>query len=236
MKNKNWEIIRDTIAAEISKGRLKPGDRLPTEQQLVEQYSVGRHSVRRAVADLSKQGLLSAEQGRGTFVSEAPKITYELGRRTRLRDNLQKQGYDLQRKLIDACIMPAPDHVADTLQIERDALVSVNRRLTLANTVPIAFGAIFHAAERFPGYLERREVCGSVSATYKSYGIDDYIRGETTLFSRQARPEEAKLLRQHPDLSVTIIRAIDTLVDGTPIACSEVVWSAARVKFAVRAD
>ncbi|MHC0054572.1 phosphonate metabolism transcriptional regulator PhnF [Actibacterium sp. D379-3] len=231
MQDKTWETVRDTIEQDIQTGRLKAGDRLPTEQKLVEQHDVGRHSVRRAVADLAKKGLLSAEQGRGTFVARAPIITYELSRRTRLRDNLASQGIDLRRERLDARVIAAPNRVAEALKLLPGTLVSAGRRLTFADNVPIAVGEIYHPADRFPGYLERREVLGSVTETYKSYGIDDYLRGATTLYSRQAKPEEARLLRQHKELTVTVICAVDTLMDGTPISFSRVVWSAPRVKF-----
>lgn len=233
MKNRNWERVRDALEERIDAGGLQPGDQLPTEQQLVEEYLVGRHSIRRAVADLAKRGLLSAEQGRGTFVAHAPQITYALGGRTRLSENLAKQGIDLTRTEVDNEIKPAPDRVMAALSLKAGDLVSVSRRITLADGVPIAFGSSFHSEGQLPGYLDRRAVFGSVTETYKSFGITDYLRGETTLYSRQAKPREARILRQHPEQAVTVIRAVDTLLDGTPIAFSEVIWSAARVKFTV---
>jgi len=57
------------------------------------------------------------------------------------------------------------------------------------------------------------------------------LRAETTLHSRLARPEEAKLLRQHPQTPVIVVRAIDQSLDGTALSFSEVIWSALRVKF-----
>ncbi len=90
--------------------------------------------------------------------------------------------------------------------------------------------------DRFPGFIDRRAVFGSVTETYRSYGIEDYVRSETTLHSRQARPNEAKILRQHPDLSVTIIRAVDVLAEGTPSSFAEVIWASSRVKFSIESD
>ncbi len=233
MTTKDWTTIRDTLADDILSGELQPGDRIPTEPELVARFGAGRHSVRRAVAALAKQGKLSVEQGRGTFVGAPQMLHYELGKRTRLRKSLDGQGVDVSRELLDADIIAAPDFVRDALLLDAGAQVSHARRITNANGVPIAFGAAFHSVDRFPGFLDRRAVFGSVTETYRSYGIEDYIRAETTLQSRQARPDEAKALRQHPDLSVTVIRAIDALTDGTPISFSEVIWAASRVKFSI---
>ena len=59
--------IRDEIAGE----RLRPGDKLPSESELVERYGVGRVTVREALALLVNEGLLRKEQGRGAFVQAA---------------------------------------------------------------------------------------------------------------------------------------------------------------------
>ncbi|WP_042370290.1 GntR family transcriptional regulator, partial [Streptacidiphilus neutrinimicus] len=60
--------MRRTIAA----GEWQPGQRIPTEDQLCELYDVSRPTVRQAVASLRTEGLLDAQQGRGTFVRTQP--------------------------------------------------------------------------------------------------------------------------------------------------------------------
>ncbi|MQQ06921.1 phosphonate metabolism transcriptional regulator PhnF [Epibacterium sp. SM1979] len=235
MLKEKWRHVRDAIAHDISTGVLQPGDRLPTEPELVDKYGAGRHSVRRAVAELAREGSLSVEQGRGTFVESGPLLEYTIGKRTRLRRNLQGQGAEVQiaRELLGAEIVPARRRVAEALNLVEGAPVVENRRMSLANGLPINFGTSYHDAERFPDFTSRSDVLGSVTDTYKTYGIDDYLRGETTLHSRIARPHEAKQLKQHPHTPVMVVRAIDTLVDGTPISFKQVIWSAVRVKFTI---
>ena len=55
---------------EIDRGVLAPGDSLPTEQALCEQFSVSRITVRRALADLADQGYIERRHGVGSFVRE----------------------------------------------------------------------------------------------------------------------------------------------------------------------
>ena len=231
MTRLTWASIRDALEKDILDGHLQPGEQLPTEPELVKRFGAGRHSVRRAVAELARNGKVSVEQGRGTFVEAAPMPTYAIGKRTRLRRNLAPQGYEVSGEPLGSDVVEASGRVSETLGLPAGSLVIKTRRITYADGVPIAFGTGYHSAERFPGFAERREVLGSTTETYKSYGIDDYLRGETTLHARQAREEEARLLNQHPDLPVIVVRAIDTLLDGTPISSSEVIWSALRVKF-----
>ncbi|GAA1869279.1 GntR family transcriptional regulator [Asanoa iriomotensis] len=61
--------VRQVLADRISRGDLRPGDQLPTERELSGEFGVSRVTVRRALASLSRDGLVYSVQGRGTFVA-----------------------------------------------------------------------------------------------------------------------------------------------------------------------
>lgn len=67
--------VAEQLGAEIRQGRLVPGDKLPTEARLVEQFAVSRTVVREAVARLKSLGLVASRQGSGVFVSAKLPIT-----------------------------------------------------------------------------------------------------------------------------------------------------------------
>jgi GntR family transcriptional regulator, transcriptional repressor for pyruvate dehydrogenase complex len=74
--------VRGTFISEIlsaiSSGRYSEGDKLPTERELALSYAVGRQSVRKALFDLEKDGLINRRVGSGTFVAKKAKTdTYE---------------------------------------------------------------------------------------------------------------------------------------------------------------
>ncbi|GAB5374626.1 MAG: FadR/GntR family transcriptional regulator [Acuticoccus sp.] len=58
------------IKKEIVRGRLKPGDRLPTEQKLSEHLGISRNAVREGLAQLRQEGLVRSRQGVGAFVAD----------------------------------------------------------------------------------------------------------------------------------------------------------------------
>ena len=64
--------IGGRIAADIAAGRLQPGARLPTEQELMAAMRVSRTVIREAVATLRAEGLIATRQGIGSFVAELP--------------------------------------------------------------------------------------------------------------------------------------------------------------------
>jgi len=226
-----WKSVRAEIEADLAEGRWGPGTRLPSEAALCARFEVGRHSLRRAIAELAYDGKLSVEQGRGTFVADTQVLTYRIGKRTRRRENFAAQGVDVSGRLLSSEKTTAPRGVATALGLAEGAPVYRQTRLTTADRVPIAYGSSWHPLARFPDFVERREVFGSVTETYKSYGIQDYLRKETTIHARPARDDETRTLKQRPHMPVMVVRAVDADPEGRPIGTSEVIWSAARVKF-----
>jgi DNA-binding FadR family transcriptional regulator len=64
-----YEQVADRIAADITAGRLAPGERLPSERDLARRLEVGRASVREAIAALQVAGMIETRPGSGSFVA-----------------------------------------------------------------------------------------------------------------------------------------------------------------------
>ena len=69
MENKEYQKIIDYICQEITDGRLKIGDRLPTERLLSEQMGVSRNCVREALRSMETFGMIECRQGSGNYLS-----------------------------------------------------------------------------------------------------------------------------------------------------------------------
>ena len=70
-----YEQIVQQVEESIHKGSLKPGDQLPPERELAEQFGVSRTAVREAVKALHEKGLVEAFPGRGTFITDGTSYT-----------------------------------------------------------------------------------------------------------------------------------------------------------------
>ncbi|MCD6141181.1 extracellular solute-binding protein [Candidatus Bipolaricaulota bacterium] len=64
-----YRQLKEIIREKIEQGEFKPGERIPTEYELCERFSISRTSVRQALAELTQEGYLYRQQGSGTFVS-----------------------------------------------------------------------------------------------------------------------------------------------------------------------
>lgn len=70
-----YEQIVQQVEESIHKGMLKPGDQLPPERELAEQFGVSRTAVREAVKALREKGMVEAYPGRGTFITDGTSYT-----------------------------------------------------------------------------------------------------------------------------------------------------------------
>ena len=65
-----YRQIADELRRKIDSGELAPGDQLPTEDELMEEYRASRNTVRGAIKHLASLGLVDTQHGKGTFVAE----------------------------------------------------------------------------------------------------------------------------------------------------------------------
>ena len=131
-----WRQIANQLEADISFGRLGPGSRLPVETDLAARFSVNRHTVRRALAELSALGLIRAAQGRGTFVAGRP-LAYPIGARTRFSEIVSGAGREAGGRLLGATETVADEPTAQALAIAAGAPVMRLETLRSADGIPI---------------------------------------------------------------------------------------------------
>ena len=84
----------------ISDGSLPAGNRLPSEDSLVQEYAVSRTTIRAAIQSLVQRGLVEIRRGKGTFVTH-PKITQELTELTGFVEDMQAAGRRPTAKVLD---------------------------------------------------------------------------------------------------------------------------------------
>ncbi|MGV6874137.1 phosphonate metabolism transcriptional regulator PhnF [Pseudochelatococcus sp. B33] len=231
-----WRAVEERISRDIASGVFAPGSRLPNETEIMQRFGVGRHTVRRAIAGLVAAGKVRVEQGRGTFVEEYSVIRYSIALRTRFNRNLKGEGRVPSGQPIEDLEMPAPPVIAAALHIREGAPVYMIQRRGFADSIPISYGRNYHPVARFPDIHLRRRESASMTQIYKDYGITDYVRHSTTIFTRLPTAEEARLLAQPPEQPVLAMQKVDVDLEGRPIAYSDGVWAGGRIQFVITHD
>lgn len=204
-----WRRIADAVRLDIVGGKLAQGDRLPTEAALAERFSAHRHTVRRALAVLAQEGVVGAEQGRGTFVRSARRLSYPIGRRTRFSAGLAGQAGTLATRHLGDRLENASAAVASALRLKPGAKVVRIEGLSLADDTPVSRATTWLSYRRFADFGSRLIALRSFTAVYGSYGVADYSRASTRISARHADVEETSLLRLGPGAILLVSEAVD---------------------------
>ena len=214
-----WRQISETLRQEIGGAEYPPGARLPTEAELSARFSVNRHTVRRALEELSRGGLVRVEQGRGSFVAEDV-LDYTVGPRTRFtewihRHNKEPSGRILQRREISADSM-----IASALGIRAGGRVVLLERLGLADDVPVSLTRHYFPALRLRGILDALAETSRITEALRAVGVDDYLRQVTRVTAWAPTSAEAELLRMPRNRPVLVTENVNADRQGTLVEFS----------------
>lgn len=235
MRQAVWQKIAETLQQDIRSGLFDNGGRLPTEVVLAARFSVNRHTVRQAIGHLADLGIVVSHQGRGVFLRDAG-LEYRVGPRTRLTDNLVRQGRRPEREEVRVETIPAPRAVSRALRLPFSASVQwlsyrtrVEGRLTCLNDH-------YFPTERFPAIGEDFLRLGSITEALRCAGIDDYLRASTRINARLCSAAEAKQLDLSRGRPLIVTAGVDCDLLGRPISVNQARMVADSVTLTVERD
>lgn len=231
-----WRQITDEIRGDIMAGKLASGARMPAEMELADRFGVNRHTVRSAIAALTQEGVLRAEQGRGTFVANAKRLTYQIGRRTRISQALAPQVSETKGILLSSHVETATADITQALEIDIGSEALRLETMHSADGHPISIATHWVDAKAFPTFTDDYTASGSITAAFKAAGVSDYFRKSTIVSARHADPDDLKHLKLSPGAIVLTARAINIDTEGHPIQYSLTRFSADRMEFVIESD
>lgn len=168
-----YEQLKSILKAEIEKGTYKRGERIPTEAELCQIYSVSRNTVRNALNELTKENLLVRRQGKGTFVTRQ-KVVRPISRTPLTRSFTQmcrEIGCVPGAKIIKSVIEDATEEDASELGIGEDEKVIVIERIRYTDKIPVSV-EISRFPERFSFLLEENlNDCSMFEVINEKYDI-----------------------------------------------------------------
>jgi GntR family transcriptional regulator len=167
--------IERRLRAAIDGGEIAPGDRLPGERELAARLGVSRMTLRQALAALAAQGALVRVPGRsgGAFVADPAgrRAECDLTGLAGFTEQMRRAHLAAQARVLRAVTSPAPEEVADALELEGAARVHEIARVRSAGGSPVALEHSFFPAAPLPGLLER-DLTGSLYALLTAaYGL-----------------------------------------------------------------
>jgi GntR family transcriptional regulator, histidine utilization repressor len=149
-----YKLIMEAIRADIAAGRLNPGDRIPSENELVAAHGVSRMTANRAVRELQFEGLVRRAAGSGSYVAKQ-RLELSLLRVPDIAEEIRAGGGHYASRVVDKRAGPAPDDVAAALELPRGALAFRTVIIHLSAGQPVQLEDRYVNPDFAPTYLDQ---------------------------------------------------------------------------------
>lgn len=162
--------MKEQLRHEIQIGRWQPGEQIPTESQLCQQFEVSRVTVRLALSSLVQEGLLHRIQGKGTFVAQ-PKFVQEHFRLKSFSNSMRELGHQPSLRPIAQMVIRADHALAANLGIPSGSRVTEVVRVRMVDDEPFAVESLLVPYNLAPG-LEEEDLTHAVFLLLmEKYGV-----------------------------------------------------------------
>lgn len=230
-------LYRDVASAlerAIHEGLWKPGDQIPTEAELEAQFRASRGTLRMAVAELVRKGLLHPQPGRGTFVLGPSFDTLERYFRYERLDGEAR--IEARNEVLEQRVMAADDAVAGALGVEPRSPVGYVKRLRFNGSEPFLLVESFFHADAWKAISEADFTATPLYDLFKNeFGLfivsaDEFLRADLV------SDAEAALLGIASGNAVIRIERTACTFEKRPIEFRRAVGRADRFRYHVRLE
>ncbi|MGL4737847.1 MAG: GntR family transcriptional regulator [Cellulosilyticaceae bacterium] len=200
--------LKDLIAS----GEIKPGELLPTETHLSEEFNVTRMTVRSAFNNLVKEGYIKRQRGVGSIVL-ASKIKDNITSITSFTKELESKGYTVSTALMELSVIPATTGVREALQLDEGDNVWEIKRVRMANEERVSYMVTYMPVKLFPNL--NREHCITSLYHYVEHECGYRISSaDRKVEAMIASDELIELLELDSEAPILAIQQVAQLSDG----------------------
>jgi len=225
--------VEHDLASLIADGTLAPGSQLPSEEVLVQKYGVSRTTVRKAVQELERLGLIEIRRGRGTFV-RSEKITQEFTELTGFVEDMVAAGRRPSAKVLGKATVEADEGVARQLRVPIGTEVMRIRRVRMADEEPVSLDETY-----LPIDLGRKVVENDLEV-YPIFslleGKDDtpLLEADYRLEAVSAGPPVAEALGVEVKAPILLIERTSYSLDRRPVDYEKLFYRGDKIRLSTR--
>lgn len=137
-----YQQIKERLRGGILDGTYPPHSRMPSESELQEMFEVSRITIRQALGDLQKEGLIFKVHGKGSFVSQ-PKAVQNITSLQGFAEAMSSEGHEIFNRVVSFEFVPASAEVAAKLQLDEGTRVAEIHRVRFLNRKATSYEITF---------------------------------------------------------------------------------------------
>ena len=211
-----YSQIREALRERILTGAFRGSGPIPSENELVRAFAVSRITVRQALSDLQKEGLIFKIHGKGTFVSR-PKAVQSLVRVEGFGEAMSGAGHETFSRLLGHRVLRAGRALGERLAVAEAAEVMEIRRLRYLDRKPVSLDVSYVPVAIGKRLVSEDLVHRDVFAILDNdYGIP-LERAELKIDAMTADTSLAHLLGVEPGAAVVRIERLTFTTGDRPI-------------------
>lgn len=138
----------DKIKSDIESGKLRPGERLPSEAELSKQLGVSRATLREALRLLEEEKIVIRRHGVGTFINSKPVFSGGIGELFSVTDAIERQGYKAGTMILKTAFEESGEEERKRLSLKQGEGVLMIERIRTADGLPVVY-----CIDRIPAHL-----------------------------------------------------------------------------------
>lgn len=208
-----YHQLMQRLAEDIEHGTYPVGSRIPPEHELEALYKVSRVTVRRALAELTAEGMLEKKQGKGTFVS-TPRISQDLKSIHSFHDACKQNGFQGGTIVVHVIEKPADPLDLQELNLPAGSKILETMRVRTADGVPVVLENN-HFSMAY-SYLENENLSGSLYGILRDYGIEPK-QASHDISMTFATENQARLLEVEPGAPLMRLHEVVYDQKGRPL-------------------
>ena len=221
--------LEELLRHQIDQGDWRPGERVPSEQELAGRYEISRMTARKALTRLVIDGVLVRHPGKGTFVAQqkVPAASTLTSFSTAMRE----LGLTVSSKVIEKAIVRPPPRVCEELELSPGEQAIYLRRVRYIDGEAVAIMSSYMPASYYAALLSENLTDRPLTAVMEAINGDLKITSSRDYFEAAgAREEEAELLEIGPGAPVLLERGVIYAQNGVPVRSSKVIYRSDRFR------
>jgi GntR family transcriptional regulator len=218
-----YSQIIEVLLEAVREGKLKPEDRLPTQEELTKHFGVSLAPVKQALSELEERGIITRRQGLGTFVRDTTPLREERILYTRIpwfTREMKERDITPSSQILALYVFRADEdpEAQRELQIGPNDNIVCIKRLRLGNDDPMSIQTSYIAEKRVPGLAQRGLRPGEslTEVLAKEFGLE-IAASQQRIIAATADEEDSRLLHVYQGSPLLLVQRTSYVKDGQPL-------------------